>query len=111
MFEELEQEVKRTTAWLKGSLSRIEARLDKLTTLVQEVKVGAQPVKRDAYTPSEVAALLDKATYTVREWARLGRINARKRSVGRGTAWEWEISRQEIERIRDHGLLPRHKRK
>lgn len=58
------------------------------------------------FTPTEVAELLDKRPYTVREWCRLRRINARKRPTGRGEAEEWEISAEEIDRCKNHGLLP-----
>ena len=61
---------------------------------------------KEAYTAAEVAELLGKRPYTVREWCRLGRVNAHKRPVGRGDAKEWEISAEEVERIENHGLLP-----
>ena len=64
MLNELEKEMARTTAWFKAALDRIETRLDKLMALVQEIKVAPPTVKRSAYTPSEAAALLDRATYT-----------------------------------------------
>jgi len=58
------------------------------------------------YSPNEAATLLNKSSYTVREWCRLQRIYSTKRPTGRGDALEWEISREEIQRIREHGLLP-----
>ena len=57
------------------------------------------------FTPTEAAELLGKRPYTVREWCRLRRINARKRPTGRGEAEEWEISADEIDRYKNHGLL------
>jgi hypothetical protein len=54
----------------------------------------------------EVAALLKKTPYTVREWCRERRINATKRAERRGGAELWNISAAEVTRYRDEGLLP-----
>ena len=64
------------------------------------------PLSKSHYTPAEAAVLLGRRPYTVREWCRLQRIHATKRPTGRGDSFEWEISAEEIERIRNHGLLP-----
>ena len=68
--------------------------------------VVSQRTIKDWYSPEEVAEILKKQPYTVREWCRYRRINARKRPTGRGDAKEWEISHEELERIKSHGLLP-----
>ena len=49
---------------------------------------------------------MGKTAYTVREWCREGRINARKRAERRGGAELWNISADEVSRIKDEGLLP-----
>ncbi len=64
------------------------------------------PVEKSHYTPAEAAELLGRRPYTVREWCRFQRIHAAKRPTGRGDSCEWEISHEEIERIKSHGLLP-----
>jgi hypothetical protein len=66
-------------------------------------------VNREWYTTEEVAKILDRDPYTVREWARLGRIKAEERVGGRGRAKEWVISHEELTRYRNHGLLPSRK--
>jgi hypothetical protein len=61
---------------------------------------------RESYKVPEVAKMLGKGEYTVREWCRLGQINATKRSEGRGAARLWNISADEVARYKDKGLLP-----
>ena len=78
-------------------LDRIESALD---LLVQQRTV------KDWYTTAEIARILSKAEFTVREWCRHGRIRADKRPCGRGNTKEWMISHAELERIQAEGLLP-----
>jgi hypothetical protein len=61
---------------------------------------------KEWYTTAEIAAILCKAEFTVREWCRLKRIRAAKKECGRGTSSEWIISHEELVRIQNHGLLP-----
>jgi hypothetical protein len=78
-------------------LGRIEV------ALTQLVK---QRMDKEWYTTAEVADLLDRSEWTVREWCRLGRVNAEKRRCGRGSSLEWIISHEELQRVRNEGLLP-----
>jgi hypothetical protein len=71
-----------------------------LVVLVEGKKV------KDWYTTAEVAEALGKAEFTVREYCRLGRVHASKRACGRGASQEWVISHEELQRIRNEGLLP-----
>ena len=82
-----------------------QTRMESLLTDIRDLMVHQRTVK-DWYSPAEVAEILGKKPYTVREWCRLYRVNARKRPTGRGDAEEWEISHEELNRIKDHGLLP-----
>lgn len=78
-------------------LERIEACLAILTE---------QRQVQDWYDTKTVAKILGKSAYSVREWCRLGRARAEKRSCGRGTSKEWMISHDELERVKSKGLLP-----
>lgn len=64
-----------------------------------------QRTVKQHYTTVEVAEMLGKSSYSVREWCRLGRLNGLKRESGRGNSLEWVISHEELERYRQHGLL------
>lgn len=61
---------------------------------------------KEWYTTAEVATILGRAEFTVREWCRLGRIRARKKLCGRGKGGEWLVSHAELTRVRNEGLLP-----
>jgi DNA-binding transcriptional MerR regulator len=65
---------------------------------------------KDYYSTAEFARLVGKAEFTVREWARLGRIRAEKRKSGRGAFTSWVISHQELLRYQREGLLPSERR-
>ena len=65
-----------------------------------------QQTVRDFYTIRQVAEMLGKKEYTVREWCRLGRIVAKKLPGGRGNEGEWRISHEELVRYQNEGLLP-----
>ena len=77
-------------------LGRIE---DKLQMLLQ------QKIVQKFYSTGDVAKVLNKAEFTVREWCRLRRIRAEKRPCGRGHSLEWMISHEELDRIKAEGLL------
>lgn len=82
---------------LAERLNRIE---EALRLLLQ------QRVEQPYYSTADVAKVLGKAEFTVREWCRLGRIQAEKRPCGRGNSKEWMISHDELQRIQAEGLLP-----
>jgi hypothetical protein len=82
----------------------IEQRLDKIEELLTAL-LHRQTIK-DYYEVEEFARLVGKACFTVREWARLGRINGSKRSSGRGAHAAWVFSHTELVRYQKDGLLP-----
>lgn len=81
-------------------IQRLERIEQTLQLLVEQRTV------KEWYSTAEIAKLLGKAEFTVREWCRLGRVNAQKRKCGRGVNSEWIISHEELNRIRNEGLLP-----
>ncbi len=83
----------------------VDERLEKIEQLLV-VLVERQQV-REWYSAPEFAQLLGKAEFTVREWCRLGRIQAEKRLSGRGAFPAWCISHQELLRYQREGLLLR----
>ena len=82
---------------LAERLSRIEAAL---TVLAKERSV------KEFYSTKQVAEMLGKKEYTVREWCRLGRVAAKKLPGGRGNEGEWRIPHEELVRYQNEGLLP-----
>ena len=85
-------------------MNEILERLDRietaLTTLLQLRTV------KDFYSTDELAAILGKAEFTVREWCRRGRIRAQKRRSGRGKFQSWVVAHDELVRIQREGLFP-----
>ncbi len=79
-------------------------RLDRIEECLR--RLVQQQLVLDFYSTSDVARLLGKAEFTVREWCRLGRIRAEKRPCGRGNSREWMIGHKELTRIQSEGLLP-----
>lgn len=86
---------------LASKLTRIESVLCDLHALV----TNRQTIK-ESYTTQEVAKILEKKAYTVREWCRLQRVTAFKAMCGRGCEEEWRITHEELLRIQNEGLLP-----
>ncbi len=84
----------------------LQGLLERLDRIEAHMQVDPRP-QREYYSVEEAAELLGKAAFTVREWCRLERINARKRPSGRGRSLEWMIPAKEIQRIVDQGLLPK----
>lgn len=62
--------------------------------------------KKEWYSTLEVANILGKSDFTVREWCRKGRINAKKQESGRANSKSWAISSEELTRFQSEGLLP-----
>jgi hypothetical protein len=89
-------------------LQLVLEKLDRIEANLAELAKGR--AVKEWYTTAELAQILGKAEFTVREWCRLRRIHAEKRSCGRGCTLEWIVSHEELLRIQNHGLLPLPKR-
>jgi hypothetical protein len=85
-------------------LTLVMERLDRIEATLAAL-VERQSVK-EWYSTDEVATILGKAEFTVREWCRLGRIRADKKGSGRGKYQSWVVSHNELQRIQREGLLP-----
>jgi hypothetical protein len=87
----------------------LEARLSGIEAILTQIQglLAAPKATRERYSVEEVASMMGKRPYTVRQWCLEGRINATKRSERRGGAELWSISAAEIERYKNEGLLPR----
>ena len=90
---------------LQNLSTRFELMESKLEDLAGRLD-GQGTADKDFYTVSEAADAMARAPYTVREWCRLGRLNATKALSGRGIDGEWRISHEEVQRWRREGLLP-----
>jgi transposase len=90
-------EIVMTTHEIEQRLERIEQSLKRLLS---------ERIEQEYYSTRDVAGILGKAEFTVREWCRHGRINAEKRASGRGRSKEWMISNHELRRLQSEGLLP-----
>lgn len=82
----------------------LEERLEKIETMLVML-VDRQQV-REHYSIEEFARIVGRAEFTVREWARHGRIHAEKKGSGRGAYAAWVISNEEVRRFQREGLLP-----
>ncbi len=87
------------------ALSNLEDRLARIEDLLTE-PTGRIAFRKEWFTVPEAARVLGKQPFTIREWCRLRRIEAKKRKCGRGRTSEWVISSSEIERYLNDGLLP-----
>ena len=85
-------------------MADLEQELSEIKSLLRSL-VEREAIK-DWYSTDEFAKQVGKAEFTVREWARLGRIHASKRQSGRGAHPAWVMSHEELQRYRREGLLP-----
>lgn len=99
---------------------RLEVIESLLRSLVEQSKENASTAKLDAimetvvsqktikdfYSTAEVADMVGRSEFQVRQWCREGRVKAIKRACGRGSHKSWMVSHEEVDRYRNHGLRP-----
>jgi len=90
---------------LQDSIDGLRADMNAVLAQLQ-TKPAGPPVARQWYSVDEVAAMLGRSSFTVREWCRNGQVHAAKKAERRGGAALWAISAEEVARYRDEGLLP-----
>lgn len=93
---------------LINEICNLKERVAELEQVISELRdlLLTQKTVKESYDTKEVANILGRKPYTVREWCRLQRINAYKAQCGRGSEEEWRISHDELLRIQNEGLLP-----
>ena len=75
--------------------------------LTQIVTANQVPMKKEYYSVKEVATIIERAEFTVREYCRMKRIIAEKKDSGRGSSNEWKISYEELNHYLNHGQRSR----
>ena len=93
---------------VQEQLSEMVQRLGRMEDILNQLL--QQHTVKDWYSTEEVAQILGKAEFTVREWCRNGRVHAEKKGSGRGKYQAWVISQEEVQRIQREGLLSIHRK-
>ncbi len=91
-----EQKEKNKVDDIRELLLTVNGKLDALV---------ARETVHETYSTREFADRVGLAEWTVRNYCRLGRLNARKKKSGRGLSLEWTLQNEELERFRREGLL------
>ncbi|QDU98625.1 helix-turn-helix domain-containing protein [Lignipirellula cremea] len=89
-------------------MDEIITRLQRIENLLEHLQ--AERVSKEFYSIAEVAQMVGRSEYTVREWCRHERVRGQKSRVGCGGTTEWRISHAELLRIQNEGPLPIAKR-
>lgn len=80
--------------------AEIMTELAEMRAMLAEIRdrIANPPEVREWYSVDEVAGMLGKSTYTVRQWCNMGRLIAAKRAERRGGTALWSISTEELAR-------------
>lgn len=90
-------------------MKALEERFEKVEQVLHQIHelMAIKKVVKDRYTVKEVAAIVGRKEYTVREWCRERRLLADKAMCGRGCELAWLISHDELTRYQNEGLRPK----
>jgi hypothetical protein len=80
----------------------VEEKLDRIEAML--ITLLERQAAKEFYEIEEFARLVNRAAFSVREWARNGRIRADKTLSGR----RWVVTHAELLRYQKEGLLPVH---
>jgi hypothetical protein len=80
----------------------LEERLARIETMLV---VLVERERREWYSVDQFSRIVGRSEFTVREWCRLGRVQAQKKVSGRGAFAEWALSHEELQRYQREGLL------
>lgn len=83
-----------------AKLEALTRQVESLARKVDALLVGR--VEKEWYSTEEVALLVRRAPWTVREWCRHGRVRAKKLAGSD----KWSIGREELRRLQSEGLRP-----
>ena len=89
---------------VQSGLNYVKERLERIESIL--ISLVERQTVREWYSVEQLAQIVAKSEFTVREWARLGRIRAKKMKSGRGAYAGWVISHDELMRYHREGLLP-----
>jgi hypothetical protein len=92
---------------LAAFLSDIDSKLDEFLALLKALRSSPEQSSNTpkSYSVAEIADIVGRAEFTVREWARTGRIDA-YRGTSRGPYGVWRISQESLHYYQTFGLLP-----
>lgn len=81
----------------------LEQRLEQIEAML--ILLVERQQSRAWYSVEEFSRIVGRSEFTCREWARKGRIQARKKDSGRSAHTAWAISHDELQRYQREGLL------
>jgi excisionase family DNA binding protein len=88
----------------------LSERIEEILAKLRAIEAGLELLQEERtskewYTTAEIASVLNRSEYTVREWCRKNQVPAEKTANGR----DWIVSHQTLQRLKNRELpLPEH---